>query len=125
MANPNLASATSVFPNNAFVRLTTTSETLVVSNAASSNKVFLLDSLTVTNVDGTNACDITINVYAAATNTGTATKLGAHTLTVPAKASVIVIGTENKTALLEGQSIYAVASAADDLHIVGSWKELS
>ena len=36
MANPNLASASSVYVGNAMVRLTSTSATQVVSNAASS-----------------------------------------------------------------------------------------
>ena len=124
MANPNLASATSVLVGNALVRLTSTSATQVVSNAASSGKAYLLDSLIVSNVDGTNAADITLDLFASATNTGTATKI-AHTVTVPADASLIVISKENPISLMEGQSIYATASAADDLHVVASWKELS
>ena len=124
MANPNLASASSVLANNALVRLTSTSATQVVSNAASSGKVFLIDSLFVSNVDGTAAADVTIEMYAAATNSGTATKL-AHTVAVPADATLVVISKENPLALKEDQSIYAVASAADDLHVVASWKELS
>ena len=124
MANPNLASATSVLVGNALIRLTSTSATQVVSNAASSGKAYLLDSLIVSNVDGTNAADITLDLFASATNTGTATKL-AHTVTVPADATLIVISKENPISLMEGQSIYATASAADDLHVVASWKELS
>ena len=55
MANPNLASASNVYVGNAMVRLTSTSATQIVSNASSSGKAFLLDSLIVSNVDGTNA----------------------------------------------------------------------
>jgi hypothetical protein len=124
MANPNLASASSVLVGNALIRLTSTSATQVVSNAASSGKAYLLDSLIVSNVDGTNAADITIDLFASATNTGTATKL-AHTVTVPADATLIVISKENPISLMEAQSIYATASAADDLHVIASWKELS
>ena len=124
MANPNLASATSVLVGNALIRLTSTSATQVVSNAASSGKAYLLDSLVVSNCDGANAADITIDLFASATNTGTATKL-AHTVTVPADATLIVISKENPISLMEAQSIYATASAADDLHVVASWKELS
>jgi hypothetical protein len=124
MANPNLASATSVLVGNALIRLTSTSATQVVSNAASSGKAYLIDSLIVSNLDGTNAADITIDLFASATNTGTATKI-AHTITVPADATLIVISKENPLSLMEAQSIYATASAADDLHVVASWKELS
>ena len=124
MANPNLASAASVFVGNALIRLTSTSATQVVSNAASSGKAYLIDSLVVSNLDGTNAADITIDLFASATNTGTATKV-AHTVTVPADATLIVISKENPISLMEAQSIYATSSAADDLHVIASWKELS
>jgi len=124
MANPNLASAANVYVNNAFVRLDSTTETLVVANAGSSGKAYLIDSIIVSNVDGTNACDITINLYAAATNTGTATKI-VHTVTVPADASLIVAGKDQGLCLTEAESIYAVASAGGDLHVVACWKELS
>jgi hypothetical protein len=124
MANPNLASATSVLIGNAFVRLDSTTETLVVANAGSSGKAYLIDSIIVSNVDGTNACDLTINLYAAATNTGTATKI-VHTVTVPADASLIVIGKDQGLCLTEAESIYAVASAGGDIHVVACWKELS
>jgi flagellar basal-body rod protein FlgF len=46
-------------------------------------------------------------------------------ITVPADATLIVISKENPISLMEAQSIYATASAADDLHVVASWKELS
>ena len=124
MANPNLASASSVLVGNALIRLTSTSATQVVSNAASSGKAYLLDSLIVSNVDGVNACDITIDLFASATNTGTATKI-AHTVTVPADSTLIVVSKENPLSMMEAQSIYATASAADDLHVIASWKELS
>ena len=124
MANPNLASAANVYINNAFVRLDNTTETLVVANSASSGKAYLVDSIIVSNVDGASACDITLNLYAAATNTGTATKI-AHTITVPADASLIVVGKDAGLCLTEAESIYAVASAGGDLHVVACWKELS
>jgi hypothetical protein len=124
MANPNLASAANVYVANSFVRLTSTTETLIVSNAASSGKAYLIDSIMVANVDGTNAADITLNLYAAATNTGTATKI-VHTITVPADATLIAVGKDSGICLTEGESIYAVASAGDDLHVTAYWKELS
>jgi hypothetical protein len=124
MANPNLASAANVYVANSFVRLTSTTETLIVSNAASSGKAYLIDSLVVSNVDGANACDITISLYAAATNTGTATKI-VHTVTVPADATLIAVGKDSGICLTEAESIYAVASAGDDLHVTAYWKELS
>jgi hypothetical protein len=124
MANPNLVSGSSIVGKTNLVRLTSTSATQVVSNAASSNKLFLIDSLTVANVDGTNAADITLNVFASATNTGTATGL-LNTVTVPADATLVAVSKDAPLLLTEDMSVYATASAADDLHIVCSYKEIS
>jgi len=46
-------------------------------------------------------------------------------VTVPADASLIVVGTENKISLTENESIYVTASAANDLVVDANWKELS
>jgi hypothetical protein len=124
MANPNLAAATSIYANNAQVSLTATTATQLVSNAASSGKVYLVDSIVVSNVDGTNAADITVTRFQSATNTGTAFAI-CSTVTVPADASLIVVGTENKISLTENESIYVTASAANDLVVDANWKELS
>jgi hypothetical protein len=124
MANPNLAAATSVYAANAQVSLTATTATLLVANAASSGKVYLIDSIVVSNVDGTNAADISVVRFNSATNTGTAYPI-CSTVTVPADASLIVVGSENKINLLEDESIYVTASAVNDLVVDCNWKELS
>ena len=61
MANPNIAAAAAIYGNNSSTSLSTTGATSIVSNAASSGKVFKINTLMVANVDGTNAADITIN----------------------------------------------------------------
>ena len=124
MANPNLASATGVYAANAQLSLTSTSATLLVANAASSGKVYLIDSITVANVDGVNAADISVVRFNSATNTGTAFAI-CSTVVVPADASLIVVGSENKISLTENESIYVTASAANDLVVDANWKELS
>ena len=124
MANPNLVSGSSIVGKTNLVRLADTNATQVVSNAASSNKLFLVDSLTVANVDGTNAADITLNVFASATNTGTATGL-LNTVTVPADATLVAVSKDSPLLLTEDMSVYATASAANDLHVICSYKEIS
>jgi hypothetical protein len=124
MANPNIATATSVLANNAQVSLTATTATQLITNAASSGKVFLVDSIIVANVDGTNACDVTVTRFQSATNTGTAFPI-ASTITVPADASIIIVGKDNPINLTENESIYVTASAANDLVVDANWKELS
>ena len=123
MANPKISATSLIYANNSLTRLTDTNATQLVSNAASSGKVYLVDSIYVANVDGTNACDITIDVFAAATNTGTATKL-VSTVSVPADAVLVPLLKDGTVTLLEDRSIYATASAANDLHVICSWKEI-
>jgi hypothetical protein len=124
MANPNLATAANVYMANAQLSLTSTSATLLVANAASSGKAYLIDSIVVSNVDGVNAADISVVRFNSATNTGTAFPI-CSTVVVPADASLIVVGTENKINLTENESIYVTASAANDLVVDCNWKELS
>jgi hypothetical protein len=124
MANPNLAAATSVYAVNAQLSLTSTSATQLITNAASSGKVYLIDSIVVSNIDGVNAADISVVRFNSATNTGTAFPI-CSTVVVPADASLIVVGTENKISLTENESIYVTASAANDLVVDCNWKELS
>jgi hypothetical protein len=124
MANPNIATATSVLANNAQVSLTATTATQLISNPASSGKVFLIDSIIVANVDGTNACDVTVTRFQSATNTGTAFPI-ASTISVPADASIIIVGKDNPINLTENESVYVTASVANDLVVDANWKELS
>lgn len=113
-----------MYGENATVSLTTTNATQIVSNAASSNKVYKINSLIVANVDGTSAADITINLYSAAALGGTAFPI-ASTISVPADASLIVIDKTTTIYLKENQSIGAIAATASDLVIVASWEEIN
>ena len=124
MAAPNIVNVATITGKTAVVDLTSTSATSVVSNAASSGKVFKINSLLVSNVDGTNNADITINLYSAAALGGTATEI-CKTITVPADASLIVIDKSSSLYLEEDKSIGAIASVANDLKVVCSYEEIS
>lgn len=124
MANPNIVNVAAIYGNSAQVSLTTTSATSLVSNAASSGKVFKINSITVANVDGTNAADITINIYSAAALGGTAFPI-VSTISVPADATLIVTDKTTTFYLLENQSIGATAGTASDLVVNASWEEIN
>jgi hypothetical protein len=124
VANPNIVNVAAIYGNSAQVSLTTTSATSLVSNAASSGKVFKINSITVANVDGTNAADITINVYSAAALGGTAFPI-VSTISVPADATLIVTDKTTTFYLLENQSIGATAGTASDLVVNASWEEIN
>jgi hypothetical protein len=124
MANPNIVNVTSILGENASVSLTSTNATSIVSNASASGKVLKINTLIVSNVDGTNACDITINKYSAAALGGSAFAI-ASTVSVPADASLIVIDKTTSIYLKEDESIGATAGTASDLIVTCSWEEIS
>ena len=124
MANPNIVNVTTILGNNSSVSLTSTSATSIVSNAASSNKVFKINMIMVANVDGTNAADITINKYSAAALGGTAFPI-ASTISVPADATLIILDKTTALYLLENESIGAIAGVANDLVVTCSWEEIN
>jgi hypothetical protein len=124
MAAPNIVNVTTITGKSAVVDLTTTSATAVVSNAASSGKVFKINSLVVSNVDGTNAADITISYYSEDDIGGTATEI-VSTISVPADATLVVIDKNTSIYLEEDRSIGATAGTASDLKVLVSFEEIS
>lgn len=124
MANPNIVNVTAIYGNTSTTALSSTSATSIVSNAASSGKVYKINSIVVANVDGTNAAEITINLYSQAALGGTATAI-ASTISVPADATLIVTDKTTSFYLLEDKSIGAVAGTANDLVVTASWEEIN
>ena len=124
MANPNIVNVTDIRGRTVVASLTTTNSTLVVENVAASGKVFKINSLIVSNVDGSAAADITINLFSEDNIGGTGTQI-VSTVTVPADASLVVITKDTSIYLEEDRSIGATASAASDLKVVCSFEEIS
>lgn len=124
MAAPNIVNVTTITGKSAVVSLTTTAATAVVSNAAASGKVFKINSLVVSNVDGTNAADITVTFHSAAAIGGTATEI-VSTISVPADATLVVIDKGTSIYLEEDRSIGATAGTANDLKVLVSYEEIS
>ena len=124
MAAPNIVNVTTITGKTVVASLTTTNSTLVVENVAASGKVFKINSLIVSNVDGSSAADITINLFSEDNIGGTGTQI-VSTVTVPADASLVVITKDTAIYLEEDRSIGATASAASDLKVVCSFEEIS
>ena len=124
MAAPNIVNVSAIYGKVVTADLTSTSAISVLSNAASSGKVFKVDSLVVANIDTVNAVNITINHYSAAALGGTATPI-ASTISVPANASLIVIDKTTMIYLEENMSIGAVAGTSSKLKVVCSYEDIS
>jgi len=124
MAAPNIVNVTTITGKSATVDLSSTAATAVLSNAASSGKVFKVNSLVVANVDGSVAADITIGFYSQDDIGGTATEI-VSTVSVPADASLVVIDKNSFLYLEEDRSLGATAGVANDLKVVVSYEEIS
>jgi hypothetical protein len=124
MAAPNIVNVTAIYGKVVTADLTTTAATSVLSNAASSGKVFKLDSLVVANTDVANAITVTVAQYSAAALGGTATPI-ASTISIPAASSLIVIDKTNMIYLEENMSIGATAGTANKLKVVCSYEDIS
>ena len=124
MAAPNIVNVSTITGKTSKVALSSTSQTTLVSNAASSNKVFKINMIQVANVDGANACDVTVDVHSAASGGGTAYSLVA-TASVPADSALVALDKNTAIYLEENTSITATASAANDLEVLVSYEEIS
>ena len=124
MSAPNIVNVATITGKTATVALSSTNATAIVSNAASSSKVFKINNVIVSNVDATAAADITINLYSQDDIGGTAYAI-ASTISVPADTTLVVLDKNTALYLEEDKSIGAQASVANDLVVVISYEEIS
>jgi hypothetical protein len=127
VANPNIVNVTTILGNTSTTLISSTADpfaTALVDNAASSGKVFKINSIVAANVDGSSACDITIKIFSEDALGGTGTAI-ASTISVPADATLIITDRTTTFYLLEDRSIGATASAANDIVVTISWEEIS
>jgi hypothetical protein len=119
MANPNIVSVASIYGKTVSMAVTTTN-TLIVTNPSNSGKILKINTVIVTNVDGTSAADITVTH-----EQGENTTRIASTISVPADSSLTIIDKSTSFYLEEGRSIGALASANGDLEILISYEEIA
>lgn len=124
MANPNIVGVTTLTGRTDTFSLSDTSATTILSNAASSGKVFKVNTIIVANDDGTNNADITVSLNSAAAGGGTAVQI-ANTIQVTADSTLVLIDRASAFYLLEDKSLVATASAGGDLNVIVSYEEIS
>lgn len=127
MANPNIVNVTTIYGNTSSTLISSTADpfaTALVNNAASSGKIYKINSIVVANVDGSAAADVTIKIFSQDDLGGTGTAI-ASTISVPADATLVVTDKTTAFYLLEDKSIGATASAANDLVVTISWEEIN
>ena len=117
MAAPNIVGVTTITGKTAVLAATTVA-TAIVASPAASGKVFKINALYVSNVDGAVSTDISIDLF----RSSIAYHIGKN-ISVVNNTSIDVI---SKTVYLEeGDSLRLTASVDGDLEAVCSYEELS
>jgi len=124
MANPNIVDVTTIIGKSATIALSTTSATTLVTQRRIERQGLKINMIQVANVDGTNACDVTIDVHSEDDGGGTAYSL-ISTASVGADSSLVALDKSTAIYLEEDRSITATAGTADDLEVIVSYEEIS
>lgn len=121
MANPNIVNVSSIYGKTLGAALTTTSAD-ILTNSAASNKIFKVNTVLVSNIDGVNnaTCDVTFYDASATTSYNLA-----KVILVPAASTLKIISKDNPIYLEEGDKIAGLASATTRLQIIISYEDIS
>jgi hypothetical protein len=127
MAAPNIVSVSNILGKSNVANVTTVSSSVIV-NAVNSGKVFKINTLIVSNVDGTNAGNVSVELFKfgaqnTSTGSGNATYAIANVVTVPAKSSLDILS--KSLYLEEGDQIKVKGDANNRLHFISSFEEIS
>ena len=118
MATPNLINVDTITPVTLAGAVVTGGTDIIDVTAEYVAKV---NSLIICNIDGSNAADITVGV---SVDNGSNYHSIAHTISVPADASVTIIGKDNGIYLDETDLLKVTASANSDLTYCVSYELL-
>ena len=117
MAAPNIVNVATITGKTAVLVVTTTA-TAIVTNSAASGKVFKINALYISNVDGVNNATVNVDIF----RSSVAYRI-ANTITVPADATLDVIS--KSIYLEEGDTLRLTANANSDIEAVCSYEEIS
>lgn len=122
MAAPNIVNVTSIIGKTTYSTPSTTSASVILSNAASSGKVLKINLIIAANIDGTNAVNASVAINTLAAGAGTSNMI-VSTLSTPASASLIV--SDKSFYLEEDKSIVVTSGTASKITYTISYEEIS
>ena len=124
MANPNIVNVTSILGETVIGVLTTTLTTLL-SNPASSGKVLKINTILISNVNGTSAQDSTVEISPADTGTSTNARSIISTVAVPADSTLAAIDKNTSFYLMEDKAIIGNVNTANMCEYIISYEVIS
>jgi len=116
MAAPNVVNVTTITGKTDVLDVTDTA-TAVTTNAASSGQVYKIGSLVISNIDGTNDDQITVDLYR-----GSTAYHIASTVAVPANSTLVLISKDNSIYMEEGDELRCTAATNSVLQAVCSYE---
>jgi len=134
MAAPNIVNVATINGSIAYQALTNTNNVSLVSNAASSNTVFKINNIFVSNVNGVSAATVTLSYMSAANavtngtlttaSSGTAYRI-AYQISVPANTTLMLLDKAGAIYLPENASLAVQAGTAGYLEVVASYETIA
>jgi len=118
MANPNIVNVSTIYGNTGALAVSTTTAN-VVQNPSSSNTLYKINNLIVT-----NACTAALPIYLQINQAGTNTTIAAN-VSVPSAASLVVLGKDTALYLLENNSLQMNTNTNGYITAVCSWEQIS
>ena len=119
MAAPNIVNVATITGHTTAANLTTSNAAIVTCG---SDYVVKVNSIIISNIDGTNAADVTVYFY---DSSQTARYQIIHQVPVPPGTSLNVMDKNSAIYLEEGDKIEGLASAASDLNIIVSYDTIT
>ena len=119
MAAPNIVNVANIVGKTAVANVSTTAAN-VLENTAASGTVLKINTLLISNIDGTSAAEITTSLF----RSSVAYPI-ASTISVPADATLVILSKDTSMYLEEGDAIRCSASANGDLVAVCSYEIIS
>lgn len=119
MANPNIVNVTTI-QGKTTATVLSGSFTTQISNAASSGKVFKVNTIVASNTSTATIHSVSIDFYRNSTSVALASAIS-----VPFGSSIVVVGKDNPIYLEEGDAIRALGSTANYINFIASYEEIS
>ena len=126
MANPNIVSVSSIYGTTTLNAVTTAGVLVAdnvdnAGNTATTNELFKVNLLSISNVDGVNDANVSVQVISGVKGGSGKTMHLVKTVTVPADSTLIVIDKNTSLYLMEDMQIKVIGSAAGDLEAICSY----
>lgn len=127
MAAPNIVNVTTITPHTVSITPADTARNALVV-APSTGQTHKINTITVTNIDGANAVDCTVELRLA---DGTTYRAIASTISVPADATLVLVDKSNSFYLLdtsvtgEASTLWATSGTASKLTYTASYETIS